>query len=149
MADVFTRNRRSEIMSRIRGRDTKPEILLLKLLKVSGLRVLRHVASLPGTPEFVLPKERLKGPDEAFIEATVRPWLEPIPIAEATRTCSPSSGTPVRTWTSVTTLDEIEADLGPADARAQTARGEALVYGSLRLRFEDGKLAGVEKRKGS
>lgn len=59
MADVFTRKRRSEIMSRIRGRDTKPELLLRKLLRASGLRVLRHVASLPGTPEFVLPKEKI------------------------------------------------------------------------------------------
>ena len=59
MTDVFTSKRRSEIMSRIRGRDTKPELLLRKLLKASGLRVLRHVASLPGTPEFVLPKEKI------------------------------------------------------------------------------------------
>ncbi|MGH2625630.1 MAG: hypothetical protein ACRDHY_03135, partial [Anaerolineales bacterium] len=128
------------------------EIVQIKQVRLGGKEVVLVVAPLcdlmkdhrllRGVLKFVVPKERMKGPDQEFIEATVRPWLEPIPIAEATRTCSPTSGTPVRTWTAATTLAEIEADLGPADARAQTAKGEALVYGGLRLRFEDGKLAG-------
>jgi hypothetical protein len=135
------------------------EIVQIKEVRVGGKDVvvvlgpvcdlLKDHRRLRGTLKFVIPKERLKARDMDFIEAAVQPWLKPIPIAEATRTCSPTSGTPVRTWTAATTVAEIEADLGPADARAQTPKGEVFVYGGLRLRFENGKLAGVEKRKGS
>ncbi len=59
MADVYTRTRRAEIMSRIRGRDTKPELLLLSLLKGLGLKARCHVKTLPGSPEFVLPRESI------------------------------------------------------------------------------------------
>ena len=56
MADVFSKAKRSEVMSRIRGRDTKPEQRLRSLLHRAGLRFRLHVASLPGKPDIVLPK---------------------------------------------------------------------------------------------
>jgi len=145
--------------SETKGHIAVGEVVQIKEVRLGGKDVVLVIGPvcdllkdhrwLRGVLKFVIPKERLKGPDMEFIEAAVQPWLRPIPVAEATRTCSPTSGIPVRTWTAATTVAEVEADLGPADARAQTPKGEVFVYGGLRLRFENGKLAGVEKRKGS
>jgi DNA mismatch endonuclease (patch repair protein) len=55
MTDVFTEAKRSEIMSRIGGRNTKPEKLVRSLLHRMGYRFRLHVSSLPGTPDIVLP----------------------------------------------------------------------------------------------
>ena len=43
-------------MSRIRGQDTKPEIVVRKLLHAHGLRFRLHVKNLPGKPDIVLRK---------------------------------------------------------------------------------------------
>lgn len=43
-------------MSRIKGRDTKPEILVRKYLHANGFRFRLHVKDLPGKPDIVLPK---------------------------------------------------------------------------------------------
>lgn len=43
-------------MSRIRGRDTKPELLVRSLLHRLGYRFRLHRRDLPGTPDIVLPK---------------------------------------------------------------------------------------------
>jgi len=52
MADVFDKGTRSYIMSRIKGKDTKPEIVLRKALFASGLRGYRiHRKDLPGRPD--------------------------------------------------------------------------------------------------
>jgi|ERR1043165_6010057 DNA mismatch endonuclease (patch repair protein) len=56
MADVHTPAQRSFNMSRIRARDTKPEKVLRSLLHRAGLRFRKHVSSLPGKPDIVLPK---------------------------------------------------------------------------------------------
>ena len=59
--DVFTPEKRSEVMSRIRGRDTKPELALRSLLHRLGYRFTVHGPrnkSLPGSPDLVLPKYR-------------------------------------------------------------------------------------------
>ncbi len=58
MADVHTPAQRSFNMSRIRGRDTKPEVLLRSLLHRAGFRFRKNVKSLPGKPDIVLPKYR-------------------------------------------------------------------------------------------
>ncbi len=58
MADVHTPSQRSFNMSQIRGSDTKPERVLRSLLHRSGLRFRKHVASLPGKPDIVLPKHK-------------------------------------------------------------------------------------------
>ncbi len=58
MADVFTQQKRSWIMSRVRGRDTKPEILVRRWLHARGYRFRLHRADLPGKPDIVLPRYR-------------------------------------------------------------------------------------------
>lgn len=55
MADVFTQRKRSDIMSRIKGTNTKPEILTRKLVYSLGYRYRLHSNLLPGKPDIVLP----------------------------------------------------------------------------------------------
>jgi|SRR6185312_1960018 len=58
MADVHSKAVRSFNMSRIRSKNTKPEILVRKFLHKNGLRYRLHVKSLQGTPDILLPKYR-------------------------------------------------------------------------------------------
>ena len=54
--DVHDPQTRSYNMSRIQGRNTKPEIQLRSLLHQAGLRFRIHRADLPGKPDIVLAK---------------------------------------------------------------------------------------------
>lgn len=56
MADVHNIATRSYNMSRIRGKDTKPELLVRKFLHANGFRYLLHNKKLPGKPDLTLPK---------------------------------------------------------------------------------------------
>jgi DNA mismatch endonuclease (patch repair protein) len=56
MADVHTTEQRSYNMSRIKGKNTKPEMLLRKYLHAQGFRYKLHYKTLPGKPDLVLPK---------------------------------------------------------------------------------------------
>lgn len=56
MADIFDVASRSYIMSQIKGKNTKPEILVRKYLHALGFRFRLHDRKLPGTPDIVLPK---------------------------------------------------------------------------------------------
>ena len=56
MTDVHSPSVRSYNMSRIKGRNTKPEMLVRKYLFSKGFRYRLHVKSLPGKPDIVLPK---------------------------------------------------------------------------------------------
>ncbi len=59
--DVFTPEKRSEVMAKIRGWDTKPELALRSLLHRHGYRFTVRGPknkSLPGRPDLVLPKYR-------------------------------------------------------------------------------------------
>jgi DNA mismatch endonuclease (patch repair protein) len=56
--DTLTRERRSWNMSRIKGRDTKPELLVRSVLHRLGYRFRLHQKKLPGRPDLVLPKHR-------------------------------------------------------------------------------------------
>ncbi len=58
MADVHTKKQRSYNMSRIKGKDTKPEMLVRKFLHAKGFRYKLHDKKLPGKPDIVLPKYR-------------------------------------------------------------------------------------------
>ena len=53
MADFLNPEERSRLMSRIRGRDTKPEMRVRKLLHRLGYRYRVHDRSLPGSPDLV------------------------------------------------------------------------------------------------
>ncbi len=52
--DTMPSETRSQLMSRIRGKDTTPERYMEAGLKAAGLEFEKHVRSLPGTPDFVL-----------------------------------------------------------------------------------------------
>src|ERR1044072_8719758 len=54
--DHVTKERRSAIMSGIRGKHTAPEILVRKAAHRLGLRFRLHGRRLPGRPDLVLPK---------------------------------------------------------------------------------------------
>jgi DNA mismatch endonuclease (patch repair protein) len=56
LADVFTPRKRSEVMSRIRGRDTRPELVVRRGLHALGFRFRLHDRRLPGRPDLVFPK---------------------------------------------------------------------------------------------
>ncbi len=56
MADIHSKETRSYNMSRIRSKDTKPEILVRKFLHKNGFRYRLHVKNLSGKPDIVLPK---------------------------------------------------------------------------------------------
>ena len=56
MADVHDKHTRSYNMSRIKGKNTKPEMLVRKYLFAHGFRYRLNVKSLPGKPDIVLPK---------------------------------------------------------------------------------------------
>lgn len=56
MADVHKPEVRSYNMSRIKGKDTKPEMLVRKYLFSRGFRYRIHDKKLPGKPDIILPK---------------------------------------------------------------------------------------------
>lgn len=56
MTDFLSPSERSERMSRIKSKDTKPELALRKVLHGLGFRYRLHGAGLPGKPDIVLPK---------------------------------------------------------------------------------------------
>jgi DNA mismatch endonuclease (patch repair protein) len=56
MTDVHSKEIRSFNMSKIKGKDTKPELLVRKFLHRKGFRYRIHAKDLPGKPDIVLPK---------------------------------------------------------------------------------------------
>jgi DNA mismatch endonuclease (patch repair protein) len=56
MADIVTAVKRSEMMAGIRGKDTKPELIVRQGIHRLGFRFRIHVRDLPGKPDVVLPK---------------------------------------------------------------------------------------------
>ena len=56
--DVLTTEQRRHKMSRIRSKDTKPEMQLRRGLHAAGLRFRLHAAALPGKPDMVFPRHR-------------------------------------------------------------------------------------------
>jgi len=56
MADVHTKETRSYNMSQIKGKNTRPEILVRKFLFSNGFRYRLHDKNLPGKPDIVFPK---------------------------------------------------------------------------------------------
>jgi len=58
MADVHNKPTRSYNMSRIKGKNTSPEMIVRKYLHSQGFRFRLHVNKLPGKPDIVLPKHK-------------------------------------------------------------------------------------------
>jgi DNA mismatch endonuclease (patch repair protein) len=59
MTDVYSREKRSAVMRRVKGRDTTPELKVRKALTRLGARYRLHRKDLPGAPDVVLPGRRL------------------------------------------------------------------------------------------
>ena len=56
MVDVFSKNKRSEIMSLIKSKNTRPEKAVRSHLHKQGYRFVLHDKRLPGKPDIVLPR---------------------------------------------------------------------------------------------
>jgi DNA mismatch endonuclease (patch repair protein) len=54
--DIYSKKKRSEIMSKVRASNSKPEITVRKLLHRLGYRFRLHNKQLPGKPDIILPK---------------------------------------------------------------------------------------------
>ncbi len=54
--DIWPPEKRSQVMARIRGKDTKPELIVRSLLHRAGVRFSLRRKDLPGKPDIVLPK---------------------------------------------------------------------------------------------
>lgn len=59
MVDSLSREQRSRVMSHIHSKDTKPEMLVRRLLFAQGYRYRLHAKDLPGTPDLVFRGRRL------------------------------------------------------------------------------------------
>ncbi len=79
VADVFTRDKRSEVMSRIRGRgNLSTEMRMIALMRLHGIRGWRRNSRLPGRPDFVFPKERVAVfVDGCFWHGCAKHYVEP------------------------------------------------------------------------
>jgi DNA mismatch endonuclease (patch repair protein) len=53
MADIMSKAQRSRLMSKIKGKNTLPELTLRQLIHAAGLRYRVHVKGLPGKPDIV------------------------------------------------------------------------------------------------
>lgn len=76
MADVFTKEKRSWIMSRIRSKDTKVENSLAKKLRESCIPFKRYPKIL-GNPDFIVGKKTLIFVDGCFWHGCPRHYIEP------------------------------------------------------------------------
>lgn len=59
MVDIWSPAKRSQVMSQIKGKNTKPEILMRRLLRNLGCRYSLHTKTLPGKPDIILSKNKL------------------------------------------------------------------------------------------
>ena len=57
--DIWSKEKRSQVMARIKGRDTRPELIVRRYLYSRGYRFRKNVKGLPGTPDIVLRKYRV------------------------------------------------------------------------------------------
>lgn len=58
MVDVHSKEQRSFNMSRIKGKNTKPELIVRSLVHALGCRFRLHRKDLPGKPDIVLPRHK-------------------------------------------------------------------------------------------
>lgn len=85
----------------------------------------------------------VKQKDTATVEAAVRPFLKPVPVAEVAKVCGPNSGTLVRHFTDDTPEQTVLDAFGEPTARRATPQGSELEYENLTIRIVDGSFAGV------
>lgn len=56
MADIFSKIKRSEVMSKVTAKDTRPEVKVRKFLFSKGFRYRKNDKRFPGKPDIILPK---------------------------------------------------------------------------------------------
>lgn len=56
---MFTEAKRSEIMSKIRSKNTKAELLVFRYLRREGIYFQKHYARAPGKPDIALPRKKI------------------------------------------------------------------------------------------
>lgn len=54
--DIWSKEKRSEVMSKIRSKNTKPEMLVRSMIHKMGYRFRVHRSDLPGCPDIVFPR---------------------------------------------------------------------------------------------
>lgn len=59
MVDIVTPAVRSRMMAGIKGKDSKPEVLIRQLLHKAGFRYRLHRRDLPGSPDIVMPARKV------------------------------------------------------------------------------------------
>lgn len=57
--DIMSAEKRSEVMSRIKGKNTQPERIIFALLEKRGFSFLKHAKDLPGRPDIVFNKAKV------------------------------------------------------------------------------------------
>lgn len=57
--DVFTKKKRSEIMSKIRSKNTKPELIVFRELRKRKIYFQRHYKKALGSPDIALPRKKI------------------------------------------------------------------------------------------
>ena len=58
MADIYSKTKRSEIMSLVRSKNTRPEKEVFTYLRKRGLRFKKHYELVPGTPDVAVPGKK-------------------------------------------------------------------------------------------
>lgn len=58
MVDSLDQAARSAVMARVRGKNTRPEMIVRKLVFAAGYRYRLHVRKLPGSPDLVFPSRK-------------------------------------------------------------------------------------------
>ncbi len=58
MTDCFTKRKRSEIMSKIRSKNTKAEVLVFRELRRRGIYFQKHYKQVAGNPDIALPRKK-------------------------------------------------------------------------------------------
>lgn len=58
MADVFSKKKRSDIMSRIRSKNSVAELMVFRFLRKEGIYFQKHYKNVPGKPDVALPRKK-------------------------------------------------------------------------------------------
>lgn len=59
MADIFTKEKRSEVMSRIRPKGTKPEMKVFRFLRKERIYFQKHYKRVAGSPDVAVPSRKI------------------------------------------------------------------------------------------
>ncbi|HUN54438.1 MAG TPA: very short patch repair endonuclease [Smithella sp.] len=58
MTDIFSKEKRSEIMSRIRSKNTEAEKIVFTFLRKEGIYFQKHYRKISGSPDIALPRKK-------------------------------------------------------------------------------------------